>query len=294
MDIGHRRPFTEDDARLLALLASLASTAINNAQLYTQVVQLSQQLEHKVAERESELAGARGELAEQAAQLQRLLAATVRVQEEERARIAIDLHDGSNQLITGALFEIQAARESLLGRRGKVTLAKLETAKDLLRQIEAENRRIIAGLRPPMLDTQGLIPAVKWLANNYRASHGVEYALHVRGEPTRLAPNVETAIYRIVQETLSNVAAHAQAMHIEIRLDFAPAWLNVVVEDDGVGFDPEHVQRTMPEQLGLIGMRERAQRIGGRLEVRSLPGSGTRIVLDLPLLAEPTPPLLSD
>ncbi|MBI3978355.1 MAG: hypothetical protein HY331_09235 [Chloroflexi bacterium] len=96
---------------------------------------------------------------------------------------------------------------------------------------------------------------------------------------------------RIVQESLSNVAAHAQARNAQIRLDFTPAWLHVVVEDDGVRFDPERVVGAVPEQLGLIGMRERAQSIGGRIELQSLPGQGTRIVLDVPLSAESALPL---
>lgn len=283
---GERRPFTEDDARLLSLLSSLASTAINNAQLYSQVLQLSRQLEQKVEEREAELSTAREELAQKAEQLQRLLAATVRVQEEERSRIAADLHDGSNQLIAGAIFEIQAVQESIRGKRVEGVPEKLESIKTLLRQMEVANRRSIAGLRPPLLDTHGLIPALKWQTVNYRDTHGMDCILHVYGKVSRMSTVVETAVYRITQESLSNVAAHARAKNVTIRLDFTPRILHLLVEDDGVGFSPENISIVKPGRLGLIGMRERAQSIGGRVEIQSLPGRGTRVVVDIPLSSD--------
>lgn len=287
LDQGERRPFTEDDVQLLSLFADLASIALKNAELYAQVVQLSQQLEQKVEQRTHELARAQEELARKAEQLQRLLAVTVYVQEEERTRIARDLHDGSNQLITGALYEIQAAQESILDGRPEAGLAKLKTAKRLLRKIESENRRIISGLRPSILDSQGLVPALTWYANSFEERYPIACTVRISGQPGRLTSKVETAIYRIVQESLNNVAAHAQARKVQIRIDFRPTRLRIVVEDDGIGFDRESVLAAAPGQMGLIGMRERAQSIGGRIEVQSLPGHGTRIALDLPLPAEP-------
>ena len=286
LDQGDRRPFTADDARLLRLFADLASIALKNAELYTQVVQLSQQLEQKVEQRTNELAKAQAELAKKAEQLQRLLAATVRVQEEERTRIARDLHDGSNQLITGTLYEIQAAQQCILGRRGQGALEKLETAKGLLRKIEAENRRIISGLRPPLLDLQGLVPILQGYAGTLQERYGIACLVQVLGQSVRLSPEVETAIYHIVQESLNNVVAHAQARNVQIRIDFGPGRLHLVVEDDGVGFNWQSVLRDASNQMGLIGMEERAQSIGGRIEVQSEPGLGARITLDLPLPAE--------
>jgi signal transduction histidine kinase len=289
LDRGERWPFTEDDIQVLSLFADLASIALKNADLYTQVVQLSQQLEQKVEQRTHQLAGAQEELARKAEQLQRLLAVTVHVQEEERTRIARDLHDGSNQLITGTLYEIQAAHESILDGRPEAALAKLKTAKGLLRKIESENRRIISGLRPSILDSQGLVPALNWYANTFQARYHIACAVRISGQTVRLSPEAETAVYRIVQESLNNVAAHAQAREVQIRVDFRPARLYIVVEDDGIGFDHESVLAAAPGQMGLIGMRERAQSIGGRIEVQSIPRHGTRITLDVPLLAGPAP-----
>lgn len=289
-DRAERHPFTEDDARLLSLFADLASIALKNAELYSQVVALSQNMERKIEERTEELAGARKELAQNAEQLQRLLTITVRIQEEERGRIARDLHDGSNQLIAGTLYELQAARESILGQREGVALEKLEKAKSLLRKIEAENRRIILGLRPPILDAQGLVPALKWYAETFYEEHRIPCPVWISGQPVRLSADAETAIYRIVQESLNNVSAHAQARYVQIGLDFSSDKVCVAIEDDGVGFDHEMVRTASLGKMGLIGMRERAQSIGGRIMVESSPGHGTRITLQVPLAGEPEEP----
>ncbi len=289
LDHGERRPFTDDDIRLLSLFADLASIALKNAELYTQVVQLGQQLEQKVEQRTNELVETQEELARKAEQLQRLLAATVRIQEEERTRIAQDLHDGSNQLITGTLYEIQAAQESIQNQQQKVALAKLKIAKELLRQIEIENRRIITGLRPPILDSQGLVPALKQYINTFREHCPINCSIQVLGRALRLSPEAEIAVYRIVQEALNNVAAHAQAQYVRIQIAFKPGWLGLIVEDDGIGFDHESMLATAPGQMGLIGMRERAQSIGGQIEIQSTPGRGSQIRLDVPLSNSSTP-----
>ncbi|HET7091040.1 MAG TPA: GAF domain-containing sensor histidine kinase [Anaerolineae bacterium] len=288
VDQGEHRPFTEDDVQLLSLFADLATIALKNAELYAQVRQTGEQLEQKVEQRTGELARAQDELAKKAEELQRLLRITVQVQEEERTRIARDLHDGSNQLITAALYEIQAAQESIGGQRREVALQKLEIAKGLLRSIEAENRQIISGLHPPVLDAQGLAPALKWHATGFQKHYGVACALKVSGQPLRLSPEAETAVYRIVQEALNNVAAHAQAHRVEVRVEFKPERLRVLVEDDGAGFDYGSALTKVSGQMGLIGMRERAQSIGGQIQIQSMPGQGTRLTLDVPLPSLPT------
>jgi signal transduction histidine kinase len=286
VDRGERRPFTEDDVRVLNLFADLASIALKNAELYAQVIQFNQQLEQKVRQRTQELVKAQEELAQKAEQLQQLLAKMVRVQEEERSRIALDLHDGSNQLITGTLFEIQAAQQNIVSQHGTSAFDTLETAKRLLRQVEAENRRIISGLRPPILDAQGLVPTLKWHAATCQNLYGISCSVQVLGQPIRLSPETEIAIYRVVQESLNNIAVHAQARNAQIQINFRPACLHVVVEDDGAGFAPEAVLATAVGQMGLIGMIERIQSIGGRAEIHSRPGQGTRLVFDVPLSSE--------
>ena len=270
---------------LLSLFGDLAGIALKNAELYGQVRQAGEELEHKVAQRTAELAQAREALAQQADQLRQLLRLTVSVQEQERTRLARDLHDGSNQLITGTLYEIQAAQESLLGRSPNLALQKLEIAKGLLRGLEAENRRIIAGLRPPALDAQGLVPALKSQAAGFQKLFGIACRLRVAGQPTRLPPEVETTIYRIVQEALNNVAAHAQARQVQVEVLDERRQLRVIISDDGVGFEFPTAAAAPVGHLGLMGMRERAESIGGQLRIRSRPGQGARVELDLPLPA---------
>lgn len=282
-DRSERRVFNDNDITLLVLFADLASIALKNSELYEQVVKSSQDLEYKVEERTAELTIAREELARKAKQLQRLLAVTVHVQEEERARIACDLHDGSNQLITGTTYELQAVRESLLNQRTDVALQKLETVKELLRKIDAENRRIILGLRPPILDAQGLLPALNWDANTFQQQCRIACSVQICGEPIRLSPEVEIAVYRIVQESMNNISAHAQAQSVQINIHFSPTEFLITVKDDGVGFDYVRVQANPSGQMGLIGMSERAQSIGAQLHVESVPGHGTRITLRIPL-----------
>lgn len=286
LDSSQRRRFTDEDVGTLSLFADLASIGLKSAELYAQVIHLNRDLEYKIERRSRELLGVREELARKAEQLQWVLAATVRIQEEERTRIARDLHDGSNQLITAALYEIQAGQESVLGQRWEVALEKLKTAKQLLRQIEAENRCIIFGLRPPILDTQGLVPALKWQADAHQQQYETPCEFEISGRPVRLAPEVEATIYRILQETLNNVAAHARARHVWVWVKFGAERLRVVVKDDGLGFDYPAAVGDGSGQMGLIGMEERAQSIGGWLEVQSIPNHGTRVTLEVPLPAD--------
>ncbi len=289
MDRAEQRSFDQQDLQRLILFADFASIAFKNAELYAQVVKLGESLEQKVEARTEELAGAKEELTRKAEQLQRVLADTVRIQEQERDRIARDLHDGSNQLITGATYEIQAARESLLRGGQDTSLRKLEKAKALLRRLADENRRIIFDLRPPILNVQGLVPALRWMTDMFRRQHHIPCSFRVTGEPVRLLPTAETAIYRIVQESLNNASAHAQAKRILVAATFAPTRVSIVVEDDGLGFDTDRVAGPAAGHIGLIGMKERAQSINGQLTVESLPGRGTRITLVLPLACETGP-----
>jgi signal transduction histidine kinase len=288
------RPFNNDDIKLMSLFADLASIALKNSELFTQVTHLSQNLEHKVEQRTTELVKVQKELAQKATQLQQVLGQMVRVQEEERTRIALDLHDGSNQLITGTLFEIQAAQQSIRNQGQTIrTMETLETAKRLLRQVEAENRRIISGLRPPILDAQGLVPTVRWQATTCQKYYGLICSVKVVGPTVRLSSEVEIAIYRVVQESLNNIVTHAHAETAQICLTFNRTTLQITIQDDGFGFDQEDVLVTGSHQMGLIGIRERIQSIGGRININSKPGHGTRITLDVPLVAELVPQTVS-
>jgi two-component system sensor histidine kinase DegS len=188
------------------------------------------------------------------------------------------MHDSVTQLVIGALYETQAARE-LLRETAHPALVKLERAQDLLQQIEGETRQVIGDLHPPILDTMGLVPALKRYVASFQDIFGLPCALHVEGQPFRLSSGTELAVYRIVQEALHNVESHAHARSVSITLSFQTAELRVVIEDDGQGFNPGEVLAAPSDHYGLPSMLERAQSIGSRLEVDSAPGQGTRIVL---------------
>ncbi len=279
------RPFHTKDIWLLTQFADLASIAIKNAELHTQVKEFNQHLEGKVEERTAELSRAKEEIAIRSEQLGRLLAKTIDMQEAERARIARDMHDSVVQLITAARFELQAAKA--VGR-GDVTAAaadKLNTAQQALDEMEKEIRRAIYDLHPPVLDAVGLAPALQRHMKNFQQLAGIACELRAKGAPYRLPSATEIAVFRMVEQALQNIAAHAQANSAMITMDYGVDTLCVSVEDNGQGFDyAGWVQGHGGTHLGLLGMRERIQTMGGRLQVWSEPGKGTRVTFQLPIV----------
>lgn len=272
----------EEEPQIAMAFANHAVMAIENARLYSQVRDLNRELEARVEQRTQELREARDALAQQADQLRRLLDRTLDIQEEERHRIAHDLHDGIAQLIMGALYEAQAAKVCL-PERPEVARGKLENAQEILKQVKTEMRRIIYDLHPEMLSSSGLIPALEMFINKYQAFSGVQCHLETSGPVLRLALERERGIYRIVQEALNNVARHAATDQVYVTLQFTPHTLYLVIEDNGRGFDRQAVQGSAQEHLGLVSMYERAQSLGGQLDIDSKPGHGTRVILRVPL-----------
>ncbi|HEU0293499.1 MAG TPA: GAF domain-containing sensor histidine kinase [Anaerolineales bacterium] len=277
-NVGH---FTESQKDFLAAIARQVGVSIENARLYDEVRLFNVELEKKVNQRTRELESARWALAEKARQLQRLLSESYRVQEDTQARIAHDMHDGVTQIIIGALYETQAARQSLIDDPERAA-ENLERAQGLLTEVETEIRRVIYDMHPPVLDQMGLAVALKRFAATYQTSFGIECQIQIAGKAQRLYKETEVTIYRIIQAALHNVATHARAKHARVHFDFGTAALQVNVEDDGIGFDPEAVMRLPGEHLGLIGMKERAEGLKADLMVDSAPGKGSRIMLCVP------------
>lgn len=275
---GH---FSESQQDFLASIARQIGVSIENARLYDTVRAFNVELEKKVNQRTRELESARWALAEKARQLQRLLSESYRVQEDTRARIAHDMHDGVTQIIIGALYETQAARQSLTDDPDRA-LENLSRAQQLLSDVENEIRRVIYDLHPPVLDQMGLAVALKRFAATYQTTFEIDCDVRVIGHPQRLQRETEVAIYRIIQAALQNVATHAQAYHAQVTFNFDTAGLGVTIEDDGIGFDPDSVIKIPGDHLGLISMKERAESLQAELTVHSAPGTGTRIELRLP------------
>jgi signal transduction histidine kinase len=222
-------------------------------------------------------------VAESERRFRRISRGVLRLQEDERGRISRDLHDGIGQLLTALkiqleLLEQEAAPISQLTSR-------IAGARELADAALAEVRQLSHLLRPQMLDELGLEPTLRWLARTFQKRTGIAVDLVLEGAERRGDANVETLVYRIVQEALTNVARHsgANAATVTVRRD--PEWLRATIEDHGSGFHPEAVLSAADEEsgFGLRAMRDRVEFVNGRFALRSAPGKGTRLEAEVPL-----------
>jgi signal transduction histidine kinase len=164
---------------------------------------------------------------------------------------------------------------------------RLEETSELVAQTLEQMRELSLELRPSMLDELGLVPTLRWYARRCAERLNIEIDLVVHNVEETVCGEAATALYRIVQEALTNVAKHSGAGRVDIRLEFEPPRITAVIEDDGVGFDPAELagREGSARGMGLLGIRERVAALGGRFEIESSPGRGTRLTVDIPLLA---------
>jgi signal transduction histidine kinase len=240
---GPDRRFADDDLRVAEALA--ARTAI--------AVDLSQRVSRDAVRR------------------------VVEAQEAERKRLARELHDETGQALTSILLGLKPLETAVGSDEAR---AAVESVRELVVSTLQNVRRLAVELRPAALDDFGLMPALERLAMTFSEHSGTAVDLAAKLGEERLLPEVETTIYRIVQEALTNVAKHAEARRVSITLTRTAATVVAVVEDDGRGFDPAVVR---PEGLGLVGVRERVALVGGRVTIEASPGSGTTLVAEVPL-----------
>lgn len=199
------------------------------------------------------------------------------VQEEERKNIARELHDELGQILTALHMQISVLRLKF----GKGDPALTEHAHSLTKMVDTTMqvvRRVVSSLRPPALD-MGIAAALEWLADEFRRHSGIDCRISVEEKEAVLDEARAVALFRIVQESLTNVARHAQATLVEIRLQRREARYLLEVCDNGKGFDPGEFR---PKSFGLTGMRERVHAIGGTLAINSRPGQGTALCVDFP------------
>ena len=213
----------------------------------------------------------------------------MRAQEEERRRLARDLHDEVNQALTAILLRLEAlAQDSPPSHVDEVT-----ELKRLVNQAMEELLNLARQLRPSALDDHGLTPAIETQLKRFSARTGVEVTLEKEGDADTLPGDVQTAVYRILQEALANVGRHAGATAVAVELEVADDRLELRVRDDGAGFDPVSVSRNGSDNpgagLGLSGMAERARLAGGELDVRSAPGGGTTVGFRIAQLEQVAP-----
>jgi signal transduction histidine kinase len=236
--------FTDNDLRLAETFASRASVAVD----------LSQRIAREAFRR------------------------VVEAQELERRRLARELHDETGQALTSILLGLKSLEDALGADGARAAVADL---RELVVATLQDVRRLAVELRPKVLDDFGLVPALERLAESFADQTEIDVRFETGLGDQRLAPEVETALYRIVQESLTNVVKHAHASVVSIVLARKAGAVALVIEDDGRGFDPAE---TREGGFGLEGMRERIGLLEGRLQVESREGAGTTIVAEVPLL----------
>ena len=248
--------FTESDLTLLNSIATYAAIAIENARLHQSVL----------AERDR----------------------VVVVQEEVQKNLARDLHDGPTQLVAAMLMRLDFVKKAL-PRDPSLVEEEMVQLTELGQRASRQMRTLLFELRPLVLETQGLVPALETFLTRRQEEAGTTLHLEVRTERgddqlTRRDPKDEAAIFAIVQETVRNALRHAQADNIWVRLAEQAGELVVMVQDDGVGFDTAAVESDYEQRgsLGMVNIRERAELIGGRLTLRSAPDQGTEVMIRIP------------
>jgi signal transduction histidine kinase len=256
-------PFSLRDVALARAVADQLSVAIENATLYDEVQQSGK---------------LRGEL----------LHRVVTAQEAERQRIARELHDGTGQSLTALGLGLAAAAERLDSDPAAVR-RQLVDMKQLNAQVLQEVHNVISDLRPSVLDNLGLIPALRGHLRAFEERTGIQSQLVVQGKSARLKPDVETTIFRIVQESLTNVARHAAARSVLVQMGFNDHGVQLSVQDDGHGFDVARALAGHPGSgedgraaWGLFGIQERASLVDGAAEFISAPGHGTTVRVSIP------------
>lgn len=250
--------FTHDDLRLLTALGNHVTLAIRNAALYEQTLRQRRTME-------------------------RLLSKLVWAQEEERKKVSLEIHDGPAQTLYSALFRLQTY-QALLREDPDKAAEELSIAITSIKETLQETRRLIFDLRPMSLDEIGLVPALRQYAEKLSTRHAIRVEVKTRGTERRFPVSLETALYRIVQEALTNTWKHARATKASVTVTFDPCRCDIQIADDGVGFDLAAVGANgQGEHLGIAGIRERAEMIGGTLRIASAPGAGTTVIVSVPV-----------
>lgn len=221
------------------------------------------------------------------AETKALAAAAQEALEHEKRRIARELHDELGQSLTMLRMDVVWCKEHA-GAGDPAVAARLARMEELLKSTVAATRRIASDLRPLMLDDLGLAPALEWLVQSTAQRTGIRCTLEMDEGVPALPQALSTALFRIVQEALTNITKHAQASAAAITVRCSDGSLRVRIRDDGVGFDPGGPRK--PASFGLMGLRERVSMAQGSVRIDSAPGTGTVIDIDLPLPATETAP----
>lgn len=229
-----------------------------------------------------ELSRAMEEIRRHSAAATHLFRRLVSAQEEERRRVAHELHDRTSQLLASLTVYLKVLRETVQEDEVK---ERVKQVQDLVTQLMQDIHQLSWELRPSALDSFGLVAALENFIKERSQRGSPQIDFHVSGfDGERLPAHLETTLYRIVQESLTNIFKHAQATRASVILERTPQKVRAIIEDKGKGFDVEAVRSSEPEKhLGLLGMEERVDMMDGRLQIESTPGIGTTVFVELPL-----------
>lgn len=213
---------------------------------------------------------------------------TVRAQENERQRIARELHDETGQTLTALGMGLRGLSDSVTTHPQRA-VAQAQQLEGLALTGVKELQRLVTGLHPPQLDDLGLLAALRWYAGDVSQRFGIPIEVHGEGPKPELTSDHRIAIFRIAQESITNIVRHAKASHAEIKVVYSPGEITLRVEDDGQGFDADRILQNGADQAscwGLLGMQERAYLVGGTCTILSMPGKGTIVEVRVPLMSE--------
>lgn len=244
-------------------------------------VKKAENLVSKVSVVKKYLYGELSDLSEQFDDLQQkqdLAFKVIEAQEEERKRVAREIHDGPAQSIANLVFRVELAQKMMDKDKDKAK-EELKTLKDMVRYSVKDVRKIIYDLRPMSLDDLGLIPTIRRYIEKFEEQTNLEVELKVIGNSKNIPKTHEITIFRIIQEALNNVHKHAEARHCDLKIEFTNSNINVLIVDDGVGFEIDEVSEG---KYGLINMRERCELINAKMNINSS-NTGTRVSIRAPL-----------
>ena len=270
----------EDEVGLLGLALERMRVALKDSQ--ARIETANEALESRVAERTAELDLLNQQLRARKDAVHQLLGKVIRAQEDERRRVARELHDETTQSLTALVMRVEtlatAAPPGLL-REG------LQATRGLVVRILDEVHRLIAGLRPSVLDDLGLKSAIQWYVEKHLVPRGIAVRCEIEGLDDRLPLQLETVVFRVVQEALTNIVKHAAASSVLVQAARKGDFLAIEIEDDGEGFNLDQRAAAAPDGSGwgLLGMRERVEMLHGELRIDSAPGEGTHLKLLVPL-----------
>ncbi|MBI2165967.1 MAG: HAMP domain-containing protein [Chloroflexi bacterium] len=232
--------------------------------------------------------GLESQVRERTSRLGEVLGKIISSQEEERYRLARELHDETAQTLGALSIALDRAQGGLQDASPE-TVEQLTEAKAIANRLIEETRRLILDLRPMVLDDLGLGAAIRWYAESHLEEQGVTTNVEFEQPAYRISKHVEVSLFRIVQEAVNNIAKHAHAQHAHIRLEFRDSVATVMVSDDGKGFDVDRVLDfgASANSVGLLGMQERVRLLNGRLHIRSEQGKGTQVTVKIPITEGP-------